>query len=184
MRQSFCVQRERAASPGQSSGANAAALAAALFAGLTWQGRAHSGIDDALNTANLAIHLMHKGVVFEVTQVSENPPVVQQSEEQRQQQQAAQFGSPTSEGSKGRVSMAQRAAQQGVSGVFDASGRWLGRCFCGKKAKSRTTKRPGPNHMRQFWSCGCWTITGQQQSCEFFLWADEVPAGSLLAKGD
>lgn len=157
-----------------------------LCVGLTWQGRAHSGIDDALNTANLAIHLMHKGVVFEVTQVSENPPVVQQSEEQqRQQRQAPQFGSPTSEGSnsKGRVSMAQKAAQRGVSGVFDASGRWLGRCFCGTKAKSRTTKRPGPNHGRDFWSCGCWTIT-TQQSCEFFLWADDVPAGSLLAQGD
>lgn len=82
--------------------------------------------------------------------------------------------------SKARVSMAHKAAQKGVSGVFDASGRWLGRCFCGTKAKSRVTKRPGANHGRQFWSCGCWTITAQQSSsCDFFLWDDDVPLGSV-----
>jgi hypothetical protein len=189
-------------------------------AGLSWQGRAHSGIDDAINTANLAIHLMRQGVRFEVTQVSENPLVQQQLGSQGRAlppvaaaaaagaragigTEASQ-GSPVSLGSqvhesaaaagavgsrpasvqrtpsKGRSSMAQKAAQQGLSGVFDASGKWLGRCFCGTKAKGRVTKRPGPNHGRQFWSCGCWTITAQQSSsCDFFMWADEVPAGSL-----
>lgn len=79
---------------------------------------------------------------------------------------------------RGRSTMAQKASQKGVAGVFDASGKWLGRCFCGTKAKSRVTKRPGPNHGRKFWSCGCWTITAQQSSaCDFFIWADEVPAG-------
>jgi hypothetical protein len=174
-------------------------------AGLAWVGREHSGLDDATNTAKLAIHLMRQGVRFEVTQWSENPLVQQQ--QQQQQQQAPQGGSedagqssaaaaaaagasigsqasmPAEVGSQGtpskaRMSMAQKASQRGVANVFDPSGKWLGRCFCGAKAKSRVTKRPGPNHMRQFWSCGNWTITAQQSSsCDFFMWADDVPQG-------
>lgn len=189
------------------------------LAGLRWSGRAHSGLDDATNTANLAIHLMHQGVQLEVTQVSENIPrsfspkqPMQASSENvlcasqahaaaaatvssvdMDSAQAAESAGtnkasssdrlgpsssspPPPRVSSARVSMTQLAAQKGATGVFDASGKWLGRCFCGTKAKSRVTKRPGQNHGRQFWSCGCWTITAQQSSsCGFFLWADEVP---------
>jgi hypothetical protein len=126
-------------------------------AGISWQGRAHSGIDDAINTANLAIHLMRQDVRFEVTQVSENPLVQQQLGSQGRAglsasaaAGAAANSSPAdAQGapSKGRSNMTHKAAQQGLTGV-DASGRWLGRCFCGTKAKSRVTKRPGPNHGR------------------------------------
>lgn len=171
---------------------------------MVWTGRAHSGIDDATNTANLAIHLMRQGVTFEVSQVSENPTVnASQGRAAHAGSAAATVGAGAAAdgggdgqpstaggqqgaGSRGqpRSSMAQKAVQQGVSGVFDASGKWLGRCFCGAKAKSRVTKRPGPNHGRAFWSCGCWTITAQQSSsCEFFLWADEVPGGSHASAG-
>jgi hypothetical protein len=136
---------------------------------------------------------MRQGVRFEVTQVSENPLVQQQLGSQGRaglsaSAAAAAGGAAVSSSpadahgtpSKGRFNMTHKAAQKGLKGVFDASGRWLGRCFCGTKAKSRVTKRPGLNHGRQFWSCGCWTITAQQSSsCDFFMWADEVPAGSL-----
>lgn len=201
------------------------------YAGLTWQGRAHSGIDDATNTANLALHLMcQQGVQFEVTQVSENPPVLQPQQHQAPKllgsqnrshsggggvgspaaaaaaattsvvlpsgspqqdlassQAAAGVSSPpsaTQSSTKGRLNMVQLAAQKGAVGVFDGSGRWLGRCFCGAKAKNRVTKRPGPNHGRKFWSCGRWTITAQQSSsCDFFMWADEVQKGSVKGGG-
>jgi len=197
-------------------------------AGLVWQGRAHSGIDDATNTANLAIKLMGEGVQFDITQTSENPLVQSPPKQQQGSQLGLQgrFGSKQippnatsaaaaasgKEGAtpsveedtglghlaaaavtndaapsqhatsqltpgKGRPSMAQRAACNGVTGVFDASGRWLGRCFCGVKAKHRVTKRPGANHGRAFWSCGSWKITGAGQDCGFFLWADERGGG-------
>lgn len=153
----------------------------ALSIGLTWQGRAHSGLDDAMNTARLAVKLMSQGAVFEVTQTSENVPVAQQrsaSIEGAGAGSQAANSSPASP-SQGRSSMQAIAESKGFVGVFDASGRWTGRCFCNMKAHFRKTKRPGPNHGRQFYACGRWTITQQSEQCAFFMWKEDVPHGSI-----
>lgn len=139
-----------------------------LFAaGLRWQGRQHSGLDDALNTARLAIKLMQQGVVLAVTQTSENAPVQQLQDLQ---------GSGGGASGKGRSSGAGGSSDRGrqAAAAAAASGGAL-LCQCGVKAQKRTTKRPGPNHGRQFFSCGTWTITRQQsRGCGFFVWADEL----------
>jgi hypothetical protein len=64
--------------------------------------------------------------------------------------------------------------------VYDGAGRWTGLCHCGVKAKVRVTKKPGAHHGRQFYSCGKWTINRQHQACGFFLWSEDVPAGSSV----
>lgn len=146
--------------------------------GLSWQGRAHSGLDDAMNTARLAIKLMTQGTMFEVTQTSENVPVKQ---ERCLTGADGANSAPVSVASRhNRASMQALAAANGVAGVFDSAGRWTGKCFCKLKAHFRTTKRPGPNHGRQFYACGRWTITQQSEQCEFFLWKEQVPPDSLL----
>lgn len=152
-----------------------------LPAGLTWQGREHSGLDDALNTARLAIKLMGQGAVFEVTQTSENVPVGPSRAISAEVVVAPAQGSNNTSASSGqnRTSMQALAAAKGVVGLFDSAGRWTGRCFCKVKAHFRTTKRPGPNHGRQFYSCGRWRITQQSEQCAFFLWKEDVPNGSV-----
>lgn len=42
-------------------------------------------------------------------------------------------------------------------------------CLCGRPASLRVTKKPGPNKGRSFRCCG------EQQQCNFFEWADDVP---------
>lgn len=151
----------------------------ACHAGLQWQGRAHSGLDDAMNTARLAIKLLRQGTLFEVTQISENVPVKQPQGQVGADSQVPASSVPTSTGSKqNRTSMQALAAANGVSGIFDSAGKWSGNCFCMLKAHFRTTKRPGPNHGRQFYACGRWTITQQSKQCAFFLWKEDVPSGS------
>jgi ERI1 exoribonuclease 2 len=137
-----------------------------LPAGLRWQGRQHSGIDDALNTARLAIKLMQQGAVLAVTQTSENKPV-------QQQQQSPASGGSSKGRSAGAGGSSIRGRQATAAAAAAAGGALL--CECGVKAQKRTTKRPGPNHGRQFFSCGTWTITRQQsRGCGFFVWADEL----------
>jgi hypothetical protein len=181
-----------------------------LPSGLTWQGRQHSGLDDATNTAQLAIKLMLQGEVLVVTEVSENPNlspvgITSSSSSNRPRngtsavaaasstvQAAAAAGQMpgSAEDSKvarsasgissGRTSMQALAAAKGVLGVFDSVGRWTGRCFCSAKAHFRVTKKPGANHGRKFYSCGSWRITKQSQTCDFFMWLEDVPPGSIL----
>ncbi|KAI0519030.1 hypothetical protein KFK09_006469 [Dendrobium nobile] len=43
------------------------------MAGLTWEGRAHCGLDDARNTAQLLINLMRRGFLFSTTSSMEFP---------------------------------------------------------------------------------------------------------------
>jgi hypothetical protein len=139
-----------------------------LPAGLRWQGRQHSGLDDALNTARLAIKLMQQGVVLAVTQTSENKPVQQQ-----QQQSQGSAGGGSSKGRSAGTGSSSDRGRQAAAAAAAAGGTLL--CQCGVKAQKRTTKRPGPNHARQFFSCGTWTITRQQsRGCGFFVWADEL----------
>ncbi|GAB4821383.1 hypothetical protein N2152v2_008429 [Parachlorella kessleri] len=117
--------------------------------GLEWEGRAHSAIDDAINTARLAIKLMQRGLVLGIT---------------------GSFSGVDASGKlkqttlfEGRKPKKQR--------IYDDAGKWTGKCSCGVKAKKRTVKRPGPTNGKDFWSCGRYTATGGAQ-CDFFKWVE------------
>jgi ERI1 exoribonuclease 2 len=133
--------------------------------GLKWQGRAHSGIDDALNTARLAVHMIRDGCVLAVSG-SFAPPA------------AAPGGSrqPARQAPLEPLEPAKPAK------LFDGQGRWGGRCRCGVQAKQRVTRRPGANHGRAFFGCGRWSIT-QKGGCGFMMWADEVKGGGGACGG-
>lgn len=118
-------------------------------AGLEWEGRLHSGLDDARNTARLAAEIIRQGEVLELTGWFDD------SAPAKHLKQATLF--------PGRPAKKHR--------TIDASGKPTGLCACGVKARLRTTKRPGANHGRAFYSCGKWSITGGGQ-CEFFQWVD------------
>jgi len=92
--------------------------------GLDWYGRAHSGLDDAVNTAHIACELMKQGVVLEQTGAFKDG-----------KRKAAEITAYFSE-----TSPRKRAHPN--------------RCYCGKPRIERVTKRPGPNHGRKFFSCG------------------------------
>lgn len=59
---------------------------------------------------------------------------------------------------------------------------WNGLCACQPptKAALRTTKKPGPNHGRRFYSCGRWTTTNASRQCGWFMWA---PASTARGGG-
>ncbi|KAK9802911.1 hypothetical protein WJX73_005540 [Symbiochloris irregularis] len=119
-------------------------------AGLQWQGRLHSGIDDARNTAALAAHLIRRGAVLNVTGSFGSVPGVQR--------QSTLFpGRP-----------AKKAK------IVDRAGQWTGQCECGARARLCVVKRPGTNMGRQFYGCGTWTILKGRGDCKFHKWADEV----------
>jgi hypothetical protein len=156
-------------------------------AGLEWEGRAHSGLDDARNEARLAAHLMTRGVRFEITGSygadAPHAPAVQP-----QQQQGATHHAGLGGNSSGAAAAASggdaprqrqsllaplRSAASGAVTVYDQAGKWLGICKCGVKAAARVTKKPGANHGRSFWSCGRWRLVAREgrKPCDFFQWA-------------
>ncbi|PNH10779.1 ERI1 exoribonuclease 2, partial [Tetrabaena socialis] len=210
--------------------------------GLTWQGRAHSGLDDSRNTAALAARMVRDGCVLRVTDSFREAQrgAAQQEPQERQEGQAggsgagagsggggggkgnggggngkgrsgsgglrqsvltlspapaapetaaaAGPGSPASAtaGSGAAAGVTLRAtlappAGDAASALYDGSGRWLGRCRCGVAAHFRTTKKPGANLGRQFYSCGRWAIADRSRHCDFFLWADQAGGGAAAA---
>ncbi|KAL4437325.1 hypothetical protein ABPG75_004464 [Micractinium tetrahymenae] len=163
-------------------------------AGLAWQGRAHSAIDDAFNTARLAVKLMQGGLILGITGSFGN------LDASGRFKQGTLLGLATA-GAKGAAGSGVgggAASGSGASGqaqgagqlaggpkkkrVFDDSGAWNGCCYCGARAKKRTVKRPGPNNGRDFWSCGRFTMTGGA-GCDFFKFVDDVSAPPAVASG-
>ncbi len=131
--------------------------------GLQWQGRAHSGLDDALNTARLAAHMIRDGWVLKVSGSFEPADA------------AAPAGGP---GAAQQTTLVPLRPPK----LFDAQGHWSGLCRCGARAQRRVTRQPGANHGRAFFSCGRWSVT-HKGGCDFMLWADEVKGGVGAAAG-
>ncbi|KAK9829761.1 hypothetical protein WJX72_007715 [[Myrmecia] bisecta] len=119
--------------------------------GLAWEGRQHSGLDDALNTARLAAHLIEKGAVLAIT------------------------GSFTNVDASGRFRQATLFPNmpQKKHRIVDANGSWTGKCECGVKAQQRRVNRPGVHHGRMFYGCGTWTIT-KGGGCNLLKWFSDV----------
>ncbi|PSC73911.1 ERI1 exoribonuclease 2-like [Micractinium conductrix] len=165
---------------------NLAASVAA--AGLTWEGRAHSALDDARNTARLAIKILQGGVILGLTGSFGN---LDASGRFRQGTLLGMARGGKADGGGGASGGGGGGGGRGGGGataaglrkkqITDAAGAWTGICFCGAKAKKRTVKRPGPNNGRDFWSCSKFTMTGGA-GCDLFKFADEVRAPADLLK--
>ena len=115
---------------------------ACATAGVPWEGRAHSGLDDATNTACLAVHCCLRGAVLAVTG-----------------------------GFKGYAPAPPRQAtlHEAFNAEAPAAGGGV-RCACGVPASLRAVKRPGPNNGRLFYSCGRYTASAGAV-CQTFEWA-------------
>ena len=119
--------------------------------GLSFVGRQHCGIEDCRNTAKLAAYLIGHGSLPEI------------SGDYTAAADAEAAGG-------GTVQMSSNGAKSEGSAES---------CKCGVKPKTKTVNKPGPNHGKQFLSCGKWKqLTGS--GCDFFLWIEmaEKAAGS------
>ncbi|CAL9145104.1 unnamed protein product [Musa hybrid cultivar] len=138
---------------------------AVQLAGLTWEGRAHCGLDDARNTARLLVHLMDMGFKFSITnslmsQTSEFPLKYETSrnilldQNQHTQKPKELVGAPfqfhpfVNSGGKERQ-------------MF---------CYCGVLSSKCVVRKPGPTQGRCFFGCGNWTAS-RRAVCNYFAWA-------------
>lgn len=123
-------------------------------AGLTWQGRAHCGLDDAKNTARLLALIMHKGFKFAITNslaysandgsftlkhTPENPP----------------FFSPQ---------------PQKLLELRPQLPQYHHFCYCGVTSSNGVVRKPGPKQGSLFYGCGNWTAA-RGARCHYFEWA-------------
>eukprot|EP00249_Psilotum_nudum_P005075 c18551_g1_i1 orf=339-1553(-) len=135
--------------------------AAVEAAGLKWEGRPHSGLDDAKNTARLALEVMRHGLCLTITN---------------------SFSIYATDGSlislpklqKPCIDTQNNSIAQALNHLHVPDGLKDGKepsifCFCGALSKKRMVKKPGPTHGKYFFSCGKWTITDGGQ-CHFFEW--------------
>ncbi|URD82540.1 hypothetical protein MUK42_05205 [Musa troglodytarum] len=133
--------------------------------GLTWEGRAHCGLDDARNTARLLVHLMDMGFKFSITKSLESQSIdvpmkhkascdflSDQAEHIREPKEV--FGAPV-----------QIHPFMGSSGKEKHT-----YCYCGVLSSKSVVRKPGPNQGRCFYGCGNWTAA-RRAVCNYFVWA-------------
>lgn len=120
--------------------------------GLTWEGRAHCGLDDARNTARLLVHLMDMGFKFSITKSLESQSMdvpmkykascdflLDRSEHTREPKEV--FGTPVQ-----------------IHPFMDSTGKEKHTyCYCGVLSSKSVVRKPGPNQGRCFFGCGNWT---------------------------
>ncbi|RLM92713.1 hypothetical protein C2845_PM08G10140 [Panicum miliaceum] len=135
---------------------------AVQLAGLTWEGRAHCGLDDARNTARLLALMMHRGFKFSITNSLVWQPAPQSATcllspdrspdpVQPQHKQNEMLGSP--------VPYAPSAGKDRAM-----------YCYCGVLSRWSVVRKPGPMQGRYFYGCGNWTAT-RRAICPYFAWA-------------
>ncbi|KAE8791598.1 Exonuclease domain-containing protein 1 [Hordeum vulgare] len=139
---------------------------AVQLAGLTWEGRAHCGLDDARNTARLLALLMHRGFKFSIT----NSLMWQQPAPQAITCQP----SPSPDRSPDLTLLQQHKAREMLGPHLHANPyavKAAGQvCFCGAPSRPSTVRKPGPMQGRHFYGCGNWTVT-RRAICTYFAWA-------------
>uniref|UniRef100_A0A0E0J2I7 GRF-type domain-containing protein n=1 Tax=Oryza nivara TaxID=4536 RepID=A0A0E0J2I7_ORYNI len=126
---------------------------ALAVAGLAFEGRPHSGLDDARNTARLLALLMRRrgGVRLAITGSLPPPP--------RPPSQLVAIGAS--------AAATPAAAAPGVGG----GGARVHYCQCGVASRVGVARRPGPTQGRRFFGCGRWT-PARGAVCSYFVWED------------
>ncbi|KAL9260517.1 3'-5' exonuclease Snipper-like protein [Drosera capensis] len=136
---------------------------AVQLAGLTWEGRAHCGLDDAKNTARLLTLLMRRGFRLSITnslfwQATDYPYTIQPDA-------APAEWSPQKWKSPPFYTLVPFQTVQAT-----AMKEELTYCYCGVASIKRIIRRPGPKQGSFFFGCGNWTATRGAQ-CPYFKWA-------------
>ncbi|KAL0922308.1 hypothetical protein M5K25_006282 [Dendrobium thyrsiflorum] len=158
---------------------------AVKLAGLTWEGRAHCGLDDARNTAQLLIHLMHRGFQFyttssmELPQTHSNCHVSSVNELKKQKEKTVTCNSmecpQTCLDSKvNRINQFEKLKEkevavmevQSLKSPIKAENKY---CLCGVKSNKYVVRKPGPKQRKWFFSCGNWTAS-RRGICDYFIW--------------
>ena len=124
------------------------------MSGLTWQGRAHCGLDDAKNTARLLALLMHRGFRFAIT----NSLMWQTADRQMTWKQSPE-----------NQSMSPHAPYK-LKDMNIVVLQYNPYCFCGVKSSRGMVRKPGPKQGSYFFGCGNWTAT-RGARCHYFEWA-------------
>ena len=114
---------------------------ACATAGVPWEGRAHCGLDDAANTARLAVQCCLRGAALVIT---------------------GGVGLP--------AAPRQATLHEAFNTAPPAAAGGAPRCACGVPASLRAVKRPGANNGRLFYSCGRYTAAAGAV-CQTFEWA-------------
>ncbi|KAG8045238.1 hypothetical protein GUJ93_ZPchr0008g11712 [Zizania palustris] len=139
---------------------------AVQLAGLTWEGRAHCGLDDARNTARLLALLMHRGFKFSITN-----SLVWQAASQSIVCQSSPAHSPgpnQSQHNKPREVLGSPALVNPYTGTPAKEKPMF--CYCGVLSRWSVVRKPGPMQGRYFYGCGNWTAT-RRAICPYFAWA-------------
>ncbi|XP_002960949.2 3'-5' exoribonuclease 1 [Selaginella moellendorffii] len=128
---------------------------AVQHAGLQWQGREHCGLDDAKNTASLAMELVRRGMQIGFTQhqSSRKPAITNISSEFMPKLKKILEALPRSS------DIDETSITVGADNL----------CYCGVKCKTRLVRKAGPNQGKFFLSCGNWTLT-EGGKCTYFEW--------------
>ncbi|RWW18337.1 hypothetical protein GW17_00017682 [Ensete ventricosum] len=122
------------------------------LAGLTWEGRAHCGLDDARNTARLLVRLMDMGFKFSITdsltsQAMEFPIKYEPFRDLLLDQNHYTSKSKEPVG-----------APVQFHPIVDPNGMERQTCcYCGVLSSKRVVRKPGPTQGRCFFGCGNWT---------------------------
>lgn len=137
--------------------------------GLKWMGRAHSGLDDARNTARLALELMRRGIILRVTgSIDSQEALVAEVRRPKWPGTAAAQQVP--------AATCKLLGTDGQSlngcGSGDLAAQEIDtlQCFCGVSCKKHTVKKAGPTQGKFFFACGRWTPS-EGSRCGFFEWA-------------
>ncbi|EXB92331.1 ERI1 exoribonuclease 2 [Morus notabilis] len=135
---------------------------AVQLAGLTWEGRAHCGLDDAKNTARLLTYLMHRGFQFTITnsltwQPTDHPLTLQKFPEYQ-----SCFIPPPYRMKHQSVPLVPFHQIQIGHGEEE-------KCFCGVQRRKQMVQKPGPSHGCFYFGCGRAPNGGR--CCNYFAWA-------------
>ncbi|WOL04565.1 ERI1 exoribonuclease 2-like [Canna indica] len=124
------------------------------LAGLTWEGRAHCGLDDARNTARLLVHLMDMGFKFSITNyIPETTEFPENYEPLRE------------------VLLDHNQHTSKPKELVGPGGKENGSCcYCGVLCSKCVVRKPGSTQDRCFFGCGNRTAAGQAV-CNYFAWA-------------
>ncbi|XP_031388862.1 ERI1 exoribonuclease 2-like isoform X1 [Punica granatum] len=121
------------------------------MAGLTWQGRAHCGLDDAKNTARLLSVLMHKGIRFSIT----NSIMWRETEHLP----------------SWKYSLSLKQTLHSSHQVLSyRDPQYHPCCFCGVRSSRGLIRKPGLKEGSFFFGCGKWTAA-RGACCHYFQWA-------------